>query len=237
LGCPVVAAASRRPAALSELPDQRNSGRLMLRSINHISKVCSNVEASVAFYREVLGFILIKRPTTFNNTFEGAWLWGYGMGLHLIKGTPVPRSKQIDPKSDHLSFQVRRRAAAAPRGMPCTNTELCHALLAQPPLLIPALRCVCLQADSLDEVEAQLRARGVPYCRQTVVEDGLEVNQCFFLDCDNNMIEVGCLLLRGGCLHGVGKRWGTSVGKCAICSCLPSAQCNLLLSPFPDCFC
>ncbi|KAI3438299.1 hypothetical protein D9Q98_000733 [Chlorella vulgaris] len=138
------------PAALSELPDQRNSGRLMLRSINHISKVCSNVEASVAFYREVLGFILIKRPTTFNNTFEGAWLWGYGMGLHLIKGTPVPRSKQIDPKSDHLSFQ----------------------------------------ADSLDEVEAQLRARGVPYCRQTVVEDGLEVNQCFFLDCDNNMIEV-----------------------------------------------
>lgn len=48
----------------------------------------------------------VKRPETFNETFEGAWLWGYGMGLHLIKGQPVPRSKHIDPKSDHLSFQV-----------------------------------------------------------------------------------------------------------------------------------
>jgi catechol 2,3-dioxygenase-like lactoylglutathione lyase family enzyme len=60
----------------------------------------------VAFYRNVLGFILVKRPHTFNETFEGAWLWGYGIGLHLIAGQPVPRSTRIDPRSDHLSFQV-----------------------------------------------------------------------------------------------------------------------------------
>lgn len=66
----------------------------------------------MAFYRNVLGFILVKRPHTFNETFEGAWLWGYGIGLHLIAGQPVPRSARIDPRSDHLSFQVGGRAAA-----------------------------------------------------------------------------------------------------------------------------
>lgn len=104
----------------------------------------------MAFYRDCLGFMLVKRPETFNETFEGAWLWGYGMGLHLIKGQPVPRSKHIDPKSDHLSFQ----------------------------------------ADSLEEVEVQLRALGIPFVRQVVVEDGIEMSQLFFHDCDNNMIEV-----------------------------------------------
>ena len=46
---------------------------LSLRSINHISKVCSSVEASAAFYRDVLGFILVKRPQSFNDSFEGCW--------------------------------------------------------------------------------------------------------------------------------------------------------------------
>jgi catechol 2,3-dioxygenase-like lactoylglutathione lyase family enzyme len=111
----------------------------------------------VAFYRNVLGFILVKRPHTFNETFEGAWLWGYGIGLHLIAGQPVPRSTRIDPRSDHLSFQT----------------------------------------DALQEVEEQLRLRGIPFLRQTVVEDGVEVQQIFCHDADNNMIEVhmpGCML-------------------------------------------
>ena len=56
-----------------------------LRSINHISMVCSNLEASVAFYRDVLGFIVVKRPQSFNETFEGCWLWRYGLGL--VRGT------------------------------------------------------------------------------------------------------------------------------------------------------
>ncbi|KAL4452469.1 hypothetical protein ABPG75_008131 [Micractinium tetrahymenae] len=126
------------------------SGHLALRSVNHISKVCSSIEASVAFYRDILGFIVIKRPQSFEESFEGCWLWRYGLGLHLIKGQPVPRSSCIDPKSDHLSFQ----------------------------------------ADSLEEVEAQLVRRGIPFVRQAVVEEGIEVQQLFFHDPDNNMIEV-----------------------------------------------
>lgn len=58
-----IEAAARRPGG----------GHLSVRSINHISKVCSNVAASAAFYRDVLGFIVIKRPSQFDESFEGCW--------------------------------------------------------------------------------------------------------------------------------------------------------------------
>ena len=45
--------------------------RLPLRALNHVSKLCRCVEESAAFYRDVLGFALIKRPESFE--FEGAW--------------------------------------------------------------------------------------------------------------------------------------------------------------------
>jgi hypothetical protein len=62
------------PAAAAPPPAGFGEGRhLSLRSINHISKVCSSVEASVAFYRDVLGFILVKRPQSFNDSFQGCW--------------------------------------------------------------------------------------------------------------------------------------------------------------------
>lgn len=64
--------------------------------------------------------------------------------------------------------------------------------------LAPAL---APQADSLEEVEAQLVRRGVPFVRQAVVEEGIKVQQLFFHDPDNNMIEVG----RGG---GCAQEWG-----------------------------
>lgn len=75
-----------------------------MRALNHISRVCKDVQASAAFYRDVLGFEQVKRPSSFD--FEGAWLFNYGIGIHLIAGQPIPRSSKIEPKSDHLSFQV-----------------------------------------------------------------------------------------------------------------------------------
>ena len=37
--------------------------------------------------------------------------------------------------------------------------------------------CTCLQADSLEEVAAELERRGVPFVRQTVTEGGTHVGQ------------------------------------------------------------
>lgn len=44
---------------------------LRLKSVNHISLICKSLEESINFYQNVLGFIPIRRPGSFD--FEGAW--------------------------------------------------------------------------------------------------------------------------------------------------------------------
>lgn len=82
---------------------EKKSSALPLRGIQHVSRVCHDVSASVRFYADILGFTLIKRPSSFD--FDGAWLFGYGIGIHLVHGQPIQRPSAIDPKADHLSFQ------------------------------------------------------------------------------------------------------------------------------------
>ncbi|KAL2642197.1 hypothetical protein R1flu_009784 [Riccia fluitans] len=57
------------------------------------------------FYENVLGFVQIKRPGSFD--FDGAWLFNYGIGIHLLQKEcgGVAVEKEIDPKADHVSFQ------------------------------------------------------------------------------------------------------------------------------------
>ncbi|GMI74381.1 hypothetical protein HRI_001107400 [Hibiscus trionum] len=77
---------------------------LPLLSLNHVSFVCKSVSTSVRFYQQVLGFVLIKRPSSFS--FEGAWLFNYGIGIHLLESESVPAKKEkINPKDNHISFQ------------------------------------------------------------------------------------------------------------------------------------
>lgn len=54
-----------------------SSSAMPLLSLNHVSFVCESVSWSVRFYEEVLGFVLIKRPSSFK--FQGAW---YDFILH-----------------------------------------------------------------------------------------------------------------------------------------------------------
>ena len=68
-----------------EIEEVSNCEPLPLLSLNHISLLCRSVWVSVRFYEEVLGFVLIKRPSSFN--FNGAWLAFYlinSLSLHLI---------------------------------------------------------------------------------------------------------------------------------------------------------
>lgn len=46
-------------------------GALPLLSLNHVSLLCRSVWDSVRFYEDVLGFVPIKRPSSFK--FNGAW--------------------------------------------------------------------------------------------------------------------------------------------------------------------
>ncbi|RZC44745.1 hypothetical protein C5167_037689 [Papaver somniferum] len=92
--------------------DLSNSA-LPLLSLNHVSYLCKSVEESAKFYQEVLGFVLIRRPSSFQ--FEGAWLFNYGIGIHLLQCNSTNDVQQmpvkINPKDNHISFQ-------------CTDIEL-----------------------------------------------------------------------------------------------------------------
>lgn len=89
---------------------------LPLQTLNHLSLVCSDPSKyvlfsmhgfipsrSLRFYRDVLGFVEVRRPSSFD--FSGHWLFHGGTGLHLIQGQPVKRASYINPKADHFSFQ------------------------------------------------------------------------------------------------------------------------------------
>ncbi|XP_021298657.1 uncharacterized protein LOC110427450 isoform X2 [Herrania umbratica] len=85
---------------------------LHLKSLNHVSLVCRSVEESINFYQNILGFVPIRRPGSFD--FNGAWLFGYGIGIHLLQSEDpdnMPKKKKINPKDNHISFQCESMAA------------------------------------------------------------------------------------------------------------------------------
>lgn len=92
-------------------------GVLPLASLNHISIVCRSVEASLRFYTDVLGFVPIRRPGSFD--FGGAWLFNYGIGIHLLQsedpGSLPPEKGEINPKDNHISFQCESMVAVERR--------------------------------------------------------------------------------------------------------------------------
>ncbi|XP_043708804.1 uncharacterized protein LOC122658018 [Telopea speciosissima] len=92
-----------------EIEEISSGSSLPLLSLNHISLLCRSVSTSAAFYEEVLGFVVIKRPSSFN--FNGAWLFNYGVGIHLLENNSSNEydmlflSRPINPQDNHISFQ------------------------------------------------------------------------------------------------------------------------------------
>lgn len=93
---------------ISEIVEEDSSyssnKQMPLLSLNHVSFICKSVGRSVKFYEDVLGFVLIRRPSSFD--FEGAWLFNHGLGIHLLEMDTTPIKKSvINPKDNHISFQ------------------------------------------------------------------------------------------------------------------------------------
>lgn len=99
-------------------------GLLPIRALHHIAVTARDYAASVRFYCDVLGFSELPRPPF---AFRGAWLYGYGVQIHVIEHPPaVPElARPIDSRDDHLAFAVtdmdlaRERLTAA--GTPFTE--------------------------------------------------------------------------------------------------------------------
>ncbi|XP_004287346.1 PREDICTED: metallothiol transferase FosB-like isoform 1 [Fragaria vesca subsp. vesca] len=85
---------------------ERTGNPLQLKSLNHISLVCRSLEKSLDFYQNVLGFFPVRRPDSLD--FNGAWLFNYGIGIHLLQAEDpetLPKISHINPKDNHISFQ------------------------------------------------------------------------------------------------------------------------------------
>ncbi|XP_052196751.1 glyoxylase I 4-like [Diospyros lotus] len=95
--------------SIMEIEELSSCEALPLLSLNHVSLLVRSVWTSVRFYEDVLGFFLIKRPSSFN--FNGAWLYNYGIGIHFLENKSVDEfeavnePRPINPKDNHLSFQ------------------------------------------------------------------------------------------------------------------------------------
>jgi hypothetical protein len=57
------------PSAIEKL--YKDVPPMPLMALNHISRLCKSVDASVRFYVKALGFVLIHRPPALD--FSGAW--------------------------------------------------------------------------------------------------------------------------------------------------------------------
>jgi catechol 2,3-dioxygenase-like lactoylglutathione lyase family enzyme len=75
-----------------------------VKSINHVGRMTKRLEASRLFYRDVLGFREVQRP---NFDFPGAWLYNYGIMIHLIQNEAAPNPEgEIQTRGDHLALHV-----------------------------------------------------------------------------------------------------------------------------------
>lgn len=102
---------NRDDEEISDEKKKNNDDEIPLISLNHVSRVCKDVKKSVEFYTKLLGFVLIERPQAFD--FDGAWLFNYGVGIHLVHAKddeqhklPNDDADNLDPMDNHISFQV-----------------------------------------------------------------------------------------------------------------------------------
>ncbi|KDP43609.1 hypothetical protein JCGZ_16896 [Jatropha curcas] len=90
-----------------EYEEKKKQHEPPLMALNHVSRLCRNVKESIDFYTNVLGMVLTERPQAFD--FDGAWLFNYGVGIHLVQAKdgdqfPDPHHN-LDPMDNHISFQ------------------------------------------------------------------------------------------------------------------------------------
>ena len=82
---------------------------LPISAVNHVGVLTRRVAESTAFYRDVLGFRPVSRP---NFNFAGAWLFNYGLMIHLIDSAAAgDRTDEIDTRDNHLALHAEDLAA------------------------------------------------------------------------------------------------------------------------------
>jgi glyoxylase I family protein len=78
---------------------------IALEALHHLSFTVPDLEASLEFWRDLLGFETIERPDL---GFPGAWLRGHGVEVHLLAPDgAVPSKGRLSPLRNHVAFRVK----------------------------------------------------------------------------------------------------------------------------------
>ena len=93
---------------------------LPLKGLHHISVLTKHLDESRAFYCDLLGFREIPRPPF---SFGGAWLWNYGLQIHLIVDDTIrDPAGPIQTRAHHIALESPDVEAAeqmlSERGIP-----------------------------------------------------------------------------------------------------------------------
>ncbi|MEZ5341102.1 MAG: VOC family protein [Acidimicrobiales bacterium] len=105
-----------------------------IRGVHHVSINVTDLDETLAFYRDVLGLPVLERPND-DISVAGAWLGcPDGRQIHLLLGKPAPNVGQ------HFAFQVGDVAATA------TDLAASGVKVSSP----STIRGVCIQAFCTD---------------------------------------------------------------------------------------
>src|SRR5580704_9813127 len=94
---------SKNPTPKSPAQDGLQAAEpLPIGAVNHVGVMTRRVAESRRFYREVLGFREVSRP---NFDFDGAWLYNYGLMIHLIYNEAAGDPEgEIQTRYNHLAL-------------------------------------------------------------------------------------------------------------------------------------
>ncbi|MBS0209416.1 MAG: VOC family protein [Planctomycetes bacterium] len=76
---------------------------LKIKAIHHVALVTRDLPKAIAFYRDLLGFAEIPRVKF---DFGGAWLFNYGLQIHLIENKDWVAPEVIRSRHNHFAFEV-----------------------------------------------------------------------------------------------------------------------------------
>lgn len=150
-----------QPANYQDSDSADTAPQICLKGLNHASYHAVDPPALRNFYTRVLSFKSIERP---DFPFDGAWLEGAGLLLHIIQDDPsVPKAINSwkDQFADEPETWFIRRA-----------------------------NHLAFEVQDIAAMEERLVFFGIEYTKAKV--PGTEAAQLFFYDPEGNGVEVGC---------------------------------------------
>jgi catechol 2,3-dioxygenase-like lactoylglutathione lyase family enzyme len=148
----------------------------LIDAVDHINLVVSDLERSVRFYTEVLGFKEIRRAH-----LEGEWIESI-IGLKDVRANVVYIvAPEGEPRLELLCYE-------SPAGKPCPAHSLANT---------PGLRHIALRVKNIQEAVKRLQQAQVQIIGDTVAVPSSAVTHeagqkvlCYFLDPDGILLEL-----------------------------------------------